>query len=95
VTILKLYQAVLRLRVVLVTYLGVMISASSGAPLATFYDNTAGSGTKIFECIVPTGNPVIVFFPTRFAIKFETGLYLSLAANLTATVWTREFGVTT
>jgi hypothetical protein len=69
---------------------GVILTASTGTPLATFYDNTAGSGTKLLEIYVPTSCPVIIFFAERFAPTFTTGLYLSLAANLSATVWSRQ-----
>ena len=69
---------------------GVVITCSSTAALATFYNNTAGSGTKIFEAHVSTDQPLIIFFSDRFALFFTTGLYLSLAANLTVTVWWRE-----
>jgi hypothetical protein len=72
---------------------GVVLSATSGTPVATFYDNTAGSGTKIFEVSVQVGYPVIIFFPTRFAPKFSTGLYANLGANMSATIWTREYNV--
>jgi hypothetical protein len=68
----------------------VVITCSSTAALATFYNNTAGSGTKIFEAHVSTNQPLIIFFSERFALYFSTGLYLSLAANLTAAVWWRE-----
>ncbi len=66
---------------------GVIISTSAAAATATFYDNTAGSGTKIVEVIVAAGHPAILFFADRFAPRFATGLYLVLAANMTATVW--------
>ena len=69
---------------------GFVITCSSTAALATFYNNTAGSGTKIFEAHVSTNQPLIIFFSDRFAPFFTTGLYLSLAANLTAAVWWRE-----
>jgi len=68
----------------------VVLTSSSGAPIATFYDNTAGSGTKLLEMYVPTNYPVIIFFTDRFAPIFVTGLYLALAANITATVWSRQ-----
>ena len=69
---------------------GIVITASAGNPLATFYDNTAGSGTKVLEAYVNTAQPLIIFFSERFAPSFATGLYLVLAANLTATVWSRQ-----
>lgn len=71
---------------------GMVITCSSAtAALATFYDNTAGSGTKLFEAHVSSYTPLVIFFPERTALAFTTGLYLTLAANLTATVWWREF----
>jgi flagellar biosynthesis protein FliR len=69
---------------------GFVITCSSTAALATFYDNTSGSGTKIIEAHVSTNQPLVIFFTERFAPYFTTGLYLSLASNLTVTVWWRE-----
>jgi hypothetical protein len=71
--------------------MAVAISSSSGSPIATFYDNTSGSGTKIFEAYVPTGYPLLHKFGEILAPFFSNGLYLSLAAGMTATVWWREF----
>ena len=69
---------------------GLVITCSTLSALATFYNNTSGSGTKIFEAHVSTNQPLVLFFSEKFAPFFTTGLYLSLAANLTATVWWRE-----
>jgi 3-dehydroquinate dehydratase len=70
---------------------GVVITSTSGtSTTATFYDNTAGSGTKILECHVSNLNTVDLFFADRYAPRFNTGLYLALGSNLTATVWTRQ-----
>ena len=69
---------------------GLVITASAGSPLATFYDNTSAAGTKIFECYVPSTDHVAIFFADRYSPRFSTGLYLALAANLTATVWFRS-----
>jgi hypothetical protein len=71
----------------------VVLSSSTGTPLATFYDNTAGSGDKIFEIYVPTGAPQQVFFPARSQPKFNTGLYAALGSNLTVTIWTRQYSL--
>jgi hypothetical protein len=68
---------------------GIMISTSGASGTATFYDNTAGSGTKILEVIVSTGHPAIVFFTDAFSPRFATGLYISLSPSMTTTVWSR------
>jgi hypothetical protein len=68
---------------------GVMISTSGASGTATFYDNTAGSGTKILEVIVSVGHPAIVFFTDAFSPRFATGLYLSLSPSMTTTIWSR------
>lgn len=70
--------------------MGLSITATAGAPKATFYDNTAGSGTVIYEANVSYLTNVTIFFPDRFAPFFTTGLYVTLAADLTATVWWRD-----
>jgi len=57
----------------------------------TAYDNTAGSGTVIFQVEVFSEQaPVVVFFADRFAPRFETGLYLMMDANLVVNVWASE-----
>jgi hypothetical protein len=70
---------------------GMVLSCSSGTPAATFYDNISGSGSKLFEIFVQVGYPQSFFFSERFALDFSTGLYLSLGANLSASVWWREY----
>ena len=70
---------------------GVVITCSSAtAALATFYDHDEASGTKLLEVYVSSTKPVTIFFSNRFAPMFLIGLYIALAANLTATVWTRQ-----
>jgi len=68
---------------------GILLTASSGNPLCTIYDNTEGSIPKLIELYGAVNHPVYIFFPDRFAPRFATGLYVALAANLTATVWYR------
>ena len=66
----------------------VIISTTSATGVtATFYDNTAGSGTKVLEAIITRQVPLVVFFSDRFAPRFATGLYVVLAAGMTVTVW--------
>ena len=74
---------------------GVHISVSGVSQVVTFYDNDAASGTKIFETYVVSGSPVTIFFPTRFAPKFETGLYVDMGASCTVVAWTREYSSVT
>ena len=72
------------------TLAGLVITASAGAPLVTMYNNTSAAGTKIFEAYVPSTAPLVIFFTDRFAPRYTMGLHLVLAANLTATLWTRQ-----
>jgi len=74
---------------------GVHISVTSVSQLVTFYDNTAASGTKVFETYVVSGSPVTIFFPARYAIKFEAGLYVDMGAGCTVVACTREYNVST
>jgi len=69
---------------------GLVASSSVGSPLLTLYDNTAGSGTKIFEAYVDQDNILVIFFPEAFAPRFTTGLYANLGAGLTLTIWSRQ-----
>jgi hypothetical protein len=70
--------------------MGLIVSASAGAPLITFYDNTSASGTKKLEAYIPVEAGLQLFFAERFAPMFSTGIYAELAANLTATLWWRD-----
>jgi len=66
----------------------VIISTTSATGVtATLYNNTAGSGTKVLEVMITNQAPLVVFFSDRFAPRFTTGLYIALAAGMTATVW--------
>jgi hypothetical protein len=70
---------------------GFVISCTSTtAALTTFYDGLNDGGQKMVEVNVASPDPVIIFFPERFSPTFATGLYLKLAANSTATVWSRQ-----
>ena len=68
----------------------VITTSSATGVTATFYDNTAGSGTKLLEVMIAVSSPVVLFFPDHLAPRFATGLYIVLAANMTATVWSRQ-----
>jgi hypothetical protein len=70
---------------------GVIISTSAASGTASLDDSTDGTGTKLFEVIVSAGHPAIIFFSDRFAPRFATGLYITLAANMTATLWSAQF----
>jgi len=74
---------------------GLHISTSGISQLVTLYDHDEASGTVIFQTYVTTGNPVTIFFATKFAPKFETGLYLDLGTNCSAVLWTRQYSVIT
>ena len=71
---------------------GIVASVDAAATQATLtaYDNTAGSGTIIFQVEVYATQPFVLFFADRFAPRFGTGMYLSLDANLTVVVWGSE-----
>lgn len=69
---------------------GLVVTASVANSTVTIYDNTAGSGTIIFSALVSTPQPLVIFLADRFALKFSTGLYLSLSNGLTAVVWSRQ-----
>jgi hypothetical protein len=67
------------------------VTAASTQATITAYDNTAASGTIIFQVEVYSGQaPLVLFFPDRFAPRFSTGLYLALDANLTVVVWASQ-----
>jgi len=70
--------------------MGFSITAAAGAPKATFDDSVDGTGTVIYEVYVSYLTNVTIFFPDRFAPFFTDGLYLTLDADLTATVWWRD-----
>jgi hypothetical protein len=65
-------------------YLAGLVVSVDGATAVTVtcYDNTAASGTKIFEVNISPESvqqPFQVFFDDRFAPRFQTGLYVSIA----------------
>jgi hypothetical protein len=71
------------------------IAASVGTPATqatlTAYDNTSASGTVIFQVeIYADQQPVVIFFPDRFAPRFSTGLFLALDADLMVVVWASQ-----
>ena len=64
-------------------------SASRGT--VTAYDNTAASGTVIFQVeVFSEEGPLVLFFSDRFAPRFGTGLYVAMDANVVAVVWASE-----
>jgi hypothetical protein len=67
------------------------VSTASSQSTLTVYDNTAASGTVLFQVeLYSSADPFVIFFSDRFAPRFETGLYLSLDANLIVNVWYSE-----
>ena len=67
------------------------VSAASSQATLTLYDNTSASGTVLFQIeLYSSAEPFMIFFPDRFAPRFETGLYLSLDSNLVVNIWFSE-----
>mgnify|MGYP001094651331 CR=1 FL=1 len=72
---------------------GVIASVSTPASHATLtcYDNTAASGTIIFQVeVYADQQPFTLFFSDRFAPRFSTGLYLTLDADLVVNLWASD-----
>jgi hypothetical protein len=70
---------------------GLIVSCNSTTPgLVQLYDGLDNTGTKFMEVQVTAPQPLIIFFSENFAPFFSTGLYIYLAASLTATLWTRR-----
>jgi hypothetical protein len=70
---------------------GLVLSATGATGVTvTLYDNTAGSGTKIFEASLAVSSPIVIFFPDLLAPRFATGLYISVGLTVSATVWSRQ-----
>jgi hypothetical protein len=64
------------------------VSAASSQATLTCYDNTAASGTIIFQVeLYSESLPLVIFLSDQYAIRFSTGLYLALDANLIVTIW--------
>jgi hypothetical protein len=72
---------------------GLVVSNNhSGVILLTLYDSTAASGTSIFRAYISQASveqPFTVFFPDRYAPRFDTGLYIGFSADgvAIACVW--------
>lgn len=76
-------------------FTGIVLTAKSGTPLCTIYNNTTNAGTKIFEAYAPVNHPLVILFDDRFAPRFTTGCYIELTGSadpsiVTATFWTRR-----
>jgi len=68
----------------------VLTCTSATGVTCTFYDNSAGSGTKIFEASIVTSGPMVIFFPDHLAPRFATGLYIVVGSTMSVTVWSRQ-----
>jgi hypothetical protein len=69
--------------------MGLIATSNSGAPQVSLFDNTSGSGVKIFDCFVSYLNFLHIFFPEKYALYFGTGLYVSLDDNVVLNIWWR------
>jgi hypothetical protein len=75
----------------ILTGLVASVSTASSQATLTAYDNTAASGTVIFQVEIYSDQPPFeIFFSDRFAPRFETGLYLALDTGLGVVVWATE-----
>ena len=74
----------------ILTGLVLSIDGSTAVTL-TAYDNTAASGTIIFQAHISPESaeqPFSVFFSDRYAPRFATGLYLAMsAAGMSVNYW--------
>ncbi len=70
--------------------IGLVITASVANAKFTIDDSIGGGGTKILEGFVSTPQPLVLFFSDQHSPRFATGLYLTLAANMEAILWTRQ-----
>ena len=67
------------------------VTAASSQATLTCYDNTSASGTIIFQAeVYSSQEPLVIFFPDRFAPRFTTGLYLALDSNLSVVIWASD-----
>jgi hypothetical protein len=67
------------------------VSAASSQATLTCYDNTAASGTIIFQVEVFSEQaPFVLFFADQYAPRFGTGLYVAMDAGLVVNVWASE-----
>ena len=67
--------------------MGISMTASAGAPQVIFYDNTSAAIPQIFAAFVSYLTGVHLFFPEKYALTFDTGLYVSIAAGANVTIW--------
>jgi hypothetical protein len=64
-------------------------TATSGGQ-AIFDDSVDGSGTQLVSVRATAYAPVSVYLKEPFFPLFSTGMYLTLAANMSATLWLRQ-----
>ena len=63
------------------------VQVASAAAVATFYNNTAASGTILTViAVAPEQTPRLVEFPRDMPLLFTTGLAIA-AANCYVTIW--------
>lgn len=63
------------------TVIGIWVSSASSTPTIKVWDNTAASGTILANTFTPSP---ATFFP--LAMKFQTGLYVSIGGTVDCTV---------
>jgi hypothetical protein len=73
---------------------GLVVSVDGATPLTlTCYDNTAASGTIIFQAHISpetVQQPFVIFFEDRFAPRFATGLYVAVSGiGFSINLWAR------
>ena len=69
---------------------GLVITSTSATPTSLALYDYVGNGSptpKIFEAVVGSDGPLVIFFADRFAPRFADGLWLISGANLTITIW--------
>jgi hypothetical protein len=64
-------------------------TATSGGQ-ATLDDSSDGSGTKLFSVRATAYAPAIILLPEHLYPTFSKAMYLTLGANMTATLYTRQ-----
>lgn len=60
---------------------GIFVSAASGSPTITVYDNTSAAGAKIVDVFTPEAGKL---YP--FCARYITGLYIDIGGTVAYTV---------
>jgi len=68
----------------------IITSTATTGGQAILDDSTLGGGTQLLSVKAGAYAPVIALLREQFFVSFSTGMYLTMGANMVATLWVRQ-----